>query len=336
MGLEIDFLAIGDSSQGGDAIALRYGNLWGSRAAQTVIIVDGGTAESGQTLVSHVREKFLTNFVDVVISTHPDADHVSGLHTVLDHLQVGQLAIHRPWRRPGDLLPSFTSNRITVGGIGRAISGAVSSARELARLAIRKGVNIIEPFAGMGTADGAVLVLGPNPNDYDSLACKFSEMPAARPRLSPIYEAFAGLTGTRPENDSSVVLLLTVEGRRVLLTADAGLPALHSAVSFARRSGIDLTDLNLFQVPHHGSRRNFDSSILDEIRAPLAVISAPANSEKHPASSVVDAIIMRGVTLYATRGISLLYSHNAPQRAGYGPVQPLSLSLIASLMTAAR
>jgi len=310
--------------------------LWGSRAEQTVMIVDGGTAESGQALVSHVREKFFTNFVDIVISTHPDADHVSGLHAVLDQLQVGQLAIHRPWRRPGDLLPSFTNGRVTVGGIGRAISGAVSSAKELEKLAIAKGAKIIEPFAGMGTADGAILVLGPNSNDYDSLACKFSEMPAARPQLSPIYEAFAGLTGTRPENDSSVILLLTVEGQRVLLTADAGQPALHSAVGVARSREIDLTKLNLFQVPHHGSRRNFDSSILDQIHAPLAVISAPVYSEKHPASSVVDAIIMRGVTLYATRGISLLYSFNAPQRVGYGPVQPLSLSLIASLLTPSR
>jgi beta-lactamase superfamily II metal-dependent hydrolase len=335
MGFEIDFLTVGDSTQGGDAIALRYGNLFGYRHEQKVVIIDGGTTESGTRLVQHIIDKYNTRLVDIVISTHPDNDHVAGLHVVLDQLLVSQLAIHRPWLRPEQLLASFTNSRITLGGVHRAMSSAVSSAKELESLAQKKGVNVIEPFAGVRTSNGELQILGPTLQDYNSLACKFSDMPPASPHRSLIYEALAAaLTGTRPENDSSVITLLTIDGHKVLFTGDAGVPALTSAIAVASGYGIDLANLDLFQVPHHGSRRNFEPSVLNHIAAPLAIISAPIGSDKHPAQSVVDGLIARSISTYATRGTSLWYSWNAPQRIGYGPVYPLVSSSLSQLYLA--
>ena len=41
-GIEIDFLAVGESSRSADAIAIRYGDLQsGDKAKQQVIIIDG-------------------------------------------------------------------------------------------------------------------------------------------------------------------------------------------------------------------------------------------------------------------------------------------------------
>jgi hypothetical protein len=60
MGYEIDFLPVGEESKGGDAIALRYGNLYGSRDEQTVIIVDGGYTDDGEALVKHIVDYYGT------------------------------------------------------------------------------------------------------------------------------------------------------------------------------------------------------------------------------------------------------------------------------------
>jgi hypothetical protein len=60
MGYEVDFQAVGEGERSGDAIALRYGNLNGSRAEQTVITIDGGTLESGDELVKHIRNFYGT------------------------------------------------------------------------------------------------------------------------------------------------------------------------------------------------------------------------------------------------------------------------------------
>jgi hypothetical protein len=45
---EIDFLPVGDGARSGDAIALRYGNLEGTRAEQTVVVIDGGFTDDGR------------------------------------------------------------------------------------------------------------------------------------------------------------------------------------------------------------------------------------------------------------------------------------------------
>src|SRR5580693_2236869 len=89
-GFEIDFLPVGEG-RSGDAIALRFGNLTGERKDQVVVVIDGGFKESGEKLVEHIKSYFNTDYVDTVISTHPDADHASGLSVVLETLSVGQL-----------------------------------------------------------------------------------------------------------------------------------------------------------------------------------------------------------------------------------------------------
>jgi hypothetical protein len=54
MKCEIEFLPVGDSSRAGDAIVVRYGDV----NAYELMVIDGGTVDSGQELVRHVRQYF--------------------------------------------------------------------------------------------------------------------------------------------------------------------------------------------------------------------------------------------------------------------------------------
>src|ERR1022692_3821664 len=103
MGYEIDFLPVGEESSGGDAIALRYGNLHGHRSEQTVIVIDGGYNANGEALVDHIRRYYGTDRVDIVVSTHTDQDHITGLEVVLEKMQVGKLLMHLPWNHSCEL-----------------------------------------------------------------------------------------------------------------------------------------------------------------------------------------------------------------------------------------
>ena len=89
MGYEIDILAVGEGERSGDAIAIRCGNMWGRPDEQSVIVIDGGTIDSGERLVHHIKTVYGTNNVLMVLSTHPDGDHSSGLTVVLEELKVG-------------------------------------------------------------------------------------------------------------------------------------------------------------------------------------------------------------------------------------------------------
>ena len=60
----------------------------------TILIDGGGTQDSGEvgqyTLLPYLKSRGITR-IDLMISTHPDQDHIDGLLTVLDALDVGML-----------------------------------------------------------------------------------------------------------------------------------------------------------------------------------------------------------------------------------------------------
>ncbi|MCY9513330.1 ComEC/Rec2 family competence protein [Paenibacillus apiarius] len=49
------------------------------------ILIDGGDNHKGQTVVDYLEELGVTE-LDVVIATHPDADHIGGLDTVIESI----------------------------------------------------------------------------------------------------------------------------------------------------------------------------------------------------------------------------------------------------------
>ncbi len=142
--------------------------------------------------------------------------------------------------------------------------------------------------------------------------------------------------GTSPENESSVIQLAEICGEKILLTGDAGVGGLNEAHAYATEMGVDLTSpINRFDVPHHGSRRNMSSDVLDTWFGPIleqkaepprftAVISANSNDEDHPRKAVVRALIHRGAKVLQTTG-TVCCHHDGPDRGeGWSPAKPLT------------
>src|SRR5258708_17214674 len=130
---EVDFHQVGTDEKSGDAIALRfsYGPRW------VVVIVDGGFVDIGDQLVQHVQRWYGTNHVDLVISTHPDADHINGLVSVLEGIHVDELFIHLPRQHRSDVS-----------------SWGTEATDDLVHVARRRGVAVPEPLTGQNTFIG--------------------------------------------------------------------------------------------------------------------------------------------------------------------------------------
>src|SRR3954452_12066106 len=99
---ELDLLPVEGSGIGGksgDAITARFTTPTGRQA---VVVVDGGFTDDGERVVDHIQSYYGTSTVDLVISTHPDADHINGLATVLTELDVTELMVHQPWLHTTD------------------------------------------------------------------------------------------------------------------------------------------------------------------------------------------------------------------------------------------
>lgn len=346
MGYEIDFLPVGDGSRSGDAIALRYGNLHGERSEQRVVVIDGGFTDDGEALVELIRSEYGTNRVDIVVSTHPDQDHVCGLEVVLAELEVGELWMHQPWAHSADLAAERRSS-FTKAALPEKVEKSLAGASDLEEIARARGVPIVEPFLGLATGDNTFSIVGPTLAYYEELLTQIKSGRDAA--VLAIREAIAGVvtkvlqfaqetlhietltdSGTvSPQNNSSAICLLRYDGRAMLFTADAGMPALEHALDVLDAAGIS-GKLDWVQVPHHGSRRNVGPSVLDRVLGPTGqsttkgtayVSAASQGAPKHPAKKVTNAFRRRGYEVYGTLGTHIFHRSNSP-RTGQ-PVAPI-------------
>jgi beta-lactamase superfamily II metal-dependent hydrolase len=332
LGIELDFLQVGDGERSGDAIALRYGN---PLTGYEVMIVDGGNKASGEELVRHITGTYGTRTVENVVNTHPDGDHSSGLTEVLENLDVKTLWMHQPWNYAAGLLGQFRDPRFTPGGIETRLREALDAAHGLEKLALAKKISMHEPF--QGSRIGPFLVLSPEKSWYlKDLVPNFARTPDARVPvsgiLSPLFKAAADAASwlaetmtietldesgeTSAQNESNVVLYGNFGGHGVLLTGDSGRIGLTRSILYARGLGISLRGLNCIQVPHHGSKRNVSPSILNEITSLFAIVSVAPRSTTHPRRKVTNAFKRRGAKVYKTNGALLNHVINWTRRPG--------------------
>lgn len=351
MGYEVDFLPVGNGERSGDAIAVRFGNLFGPRREQTVVVIDAGFEESGEDLVEHIETYYKTDYVDIAVSTHPDADHAAGLAVVLERLRVGALWLHLPWEHTEDIARMFKDGRVTDTSVREALRKSLDTARELERLAVRRRIPIMEPFTGVTDATGRIEVLGPTEKFYEDLLPGFRGTPepafrglwakpveAAKELIRRVLERWdlETLTDegeTSAENNSSAILLIQpVDDYYMMFTGDAGIPALTEAAEYLDARGFDFRELKFIQVPHHGGQRNVGPSILNRLIGPklpaegkikTAFVSAAEDGEpKHPSKKVSNAFRRRGAPVHATQGVAKRHRRDAPDR-GWSPSTPL-------------
>lgn len=338
MAYEVDYLPVGNGEGSGDAIILRFGNLQGPRHEQKVVVIDGGFQESGEAIIDHLKHYYNTDTVDLVIATHLDRDHISGLYPVIEKLEVEFLLMHKPWDHAFEIKKYFVNGRITGSGLKEQLEKSLQQAADLESLAVKKGVKIIEPFQGITGYGNIMHVLGPSKQYYESLIPLFKDTPkqidilsqllgSAKSAIEKAAEWLEDNTEidlldddderTNPENNTSAIILFNLDGHKLLFTGDAGKTALHLAADYANGLGISLTDLNFLDVPHHGSKNNISSKVLKRIIAPTAFISASENSRDHPAKKVTNALIKHHAKAYVTRTKTLRHHFNAPTRLGW-------------------
>ena len=117
--------------------------------------------------------------------------------------------------------------------------------------------------------------------------------------LGPVGEHRSGPEGesqeSAEENDSSLVLMVTVRGVRILVTGDVE-PAGQRAIL---ATGADLR-ADVLKLPHHGSGRQ-EPAFVAATHARVAIASAgPDNSYGHPATKTVALVESLGMTLLRT------------------------------------
>lgn len=347
---EIDFLDV-EAKKSGDAIPLRYS----INDKICIHVTDGGFQDTGDTVINHINKYYgAPSYIDAVVVTHPDGDHAGGLRKLFDAYEIGEIWMLRPWLYAGELIDRF-SRFTSVDNLKKRLKELYPNIVALEDLANLHNVPICEPF--QGAVIGKFTVMAPTKDRYLDLIVESDKTPEATVDEQKTFAKAAGQLfekailfiramwgqesfpdeDTSAENNMSVIQYANLCGKSILLTGDAGRAALEEAADFAPHVGLVLPGIDRIQIPHHGSRHNVSTEILDRWLGPIlatkpvgnvphftAIVSAAKVDKDHPRKSVVRAFIHRGGEVITTEGASKRISHNAPRREGWVTAEPLS------------
>jgi len=262
----------------------------------------------------------------------------------------------RPWNYTSELLPRF-ARFTSEENLCKRLKEIYPSIATLESIAVKKGIKISDPF--QGARIGSFVVMAPTKDRYLDLIVESDKTPPPssdnRLNASTAFNRLCEKTmsslsfvralwgeenfsseETSAENATSIVQYANIAGKKILLTGDTDREGLEVAANFAPTIGLSLPGIDRFQVPHHGSRRNLSTELLNRwLGAHLkekpepgaeiftALISASKEDDDHPRKAVVRAMIHRGGKIASTKdGRSFRTSFNAPERKGWVPIKP--------------
>jgi beta-lactamase superfamily II metal-dependent hydrolase len=329
-GIEIDMLSLGDA----DCILVSF---WNGLTAYRVLI-DGGNKGDAPTVREFLRGLNVKS-IDDVLSTHLHDDHSGGLIELLSDtsLAFGKLWCHVPHWHVESMDKVYDALKAAGTSDEAAnIQKSLATAASIFNIAKGRGITHEEPFKGKRL--GNLEVCSPTEEFYNGLVAEITDAGKikAEDAAQVRYDIQTTLEGamsksilggalsgssllpdphTTPENESSAVTGTTYDGKVFLFTADAGTCALTNVAKNYKVAGI-----HWMQIPHHGSRRNLNESLIETFVPTIAYVSAGGN-DKHPRHAVVNAFKKLGSHVYSTHyptpGHLKYYVGTVPARTGY-------------------
>lgn len=341
--LEIDLLPVERGNHSGDCIALRYGNLEKGGKEQTVIVIDGGYSSNAEVLKRHLKKYYKCTIngkvhINIVFLSHPDQDHVEGLAKLFedDEVVVDNLVTMIPWRV---MTPQwFHDGRITQKSLDKKLEDAFNPLLSLEKLAEKKKVTIITTtkLSNPCIFNGATMTtLGPELTFYKECVANSKKTPDKAEHIRSLKESTFSADNdneepyvrgqikwddtecTSPINESSHIMLFEYEDHKILFCGDAGKVALKKAIKYAEDNNIDLSNIDIIKMPHHGSRKNVNPTIMDTFahKGCRCYISCKDGDEgHHPSKRLVNMLLEKGFSVHTTSGATLHKGWNAPDR----------------------
>jgi len=292
----------------GDCILIEYGK---DKSSLHRILIDGGTKGTYKYLKQRILQIPKEQRVfDLLVITHIDADHIAGILKLLDKDELN-ITFKDIWFNGYKHLSKSKPRGV---GQGELLSKYLSSDKlPWNRLFKGKAVRVrgrkfkpIKLYGGM-----EITLLSPTKKalqklfplwqkEIKKLKEKLNSTPvnAPKPKSKPKidieqlaatpYEADNSVT-----NQSSIAFIASYEGKNMLFGADATQEVLLNSIK-KYRPKCQALYLDLFKVPHHGSRNNISKEMLDRIKCGRYLISTSGAIYNHPDLEAVAKIIKYG------------------------------------------
>ena len=339
----VRFFHVGNDTKGGDAILIE---LFDERDNPFVILIDGGYTETGEKICQYIKTKYNNPVIHLMINTHPDIDHTSGLRTILenDDIEVKRIVMNRPWKDAGLKPEHFKDGRITKNSLAERLRDAFTMADDIEYIAQKRRIYVYRAFQGCNLVPDVLTVLSPAQASYKKFLLASEKTPESfvdelnkkSYKKVDLEEETYDENGTinwfdeeetSEVNQTSLVLSLKIGEEHFLLTGDAGKATLTNALEFYENLHRDNSsrDFTVIQLPHHGSRKNINPDILNRFSPASYIISCPPDgmNEGHPSRRLINKIleIEKGAKIFITgehnfvfcKGIAIAATPQKPQ-----------------------
>lgn len=273
-------------ARNGDCIHIRFF----SQGTWFNIVIDSGPGScSGQfgDLLEDIQER--DEAVDLLCFTHIDDDHIRAAEKVLCRRAFDASCIKMIWL---NLPPSVTSHISTQSELDYCRT-SVSTACDLwIAIGAKRIPCLTTVTAGMQIRLGDAIadVLLPNQPRLDAYYRKWEQEEQALRNRGQYTLTSIGTPDTSPPNGSSIVLMLTIGGKKLLFTGDAFAEDLTGAARL--HAGED--GFCLVKLPHHGSDSNISMEMLDSFQCSHFLISTDQRPGR-PSQAAIDLLADYGI-----------------------------------------
>lgn len=224
------------------------------------VLIDGGPNDSVLTCLSE-KMPFWDRKLEVVVLTHPQSDHLTGLLAVLARYKVEYF-----------LLPPAGNE-----------SAGYSQLVQLVKL--DQSLKIKNVYQDDSIKLGGLV-----------LKTLWPEKDWALAQLdTPGSPLVLSASTSRNLNDFSLVFHLKFGDFDALLTGDADLRVQDEILA-----EISIPQVEVLKVPHHGSKYAFNMGFLEKVKPQLAVISVGRNSFGHPSEEVIKKLRKKEIKILRT------------------------------------
>lgn len=289
----VNILDVGDA----DAIVINYKD---ENLRWWTIVVDAGNVGDGKLVKNYIKHISNGNYIiDYAVCTHPDKDHKGGFFDLFADANVvisnfvfanPETILSADWRRL-----QFETGLLVQQG-KETYNHPNDSSKNLIDIIRQNRTQIYDWSYNLDFIGVPLKIVGPTEqflkDSVYEMALHFAEL--SDETDAELYNEDETLTDDEaksvmdteqedsPTNKASLILLFHPAHRKFLLAGDACAKSIHDIVD---AYGDEIKGCT-FKVPHHGSKHNLTTEVIDLLAPSSATISCKG-SKKHPNSGVV-------------------------------------------------
>lgn len=317
----------------GDCLVVTYGD---SQAPKRILI-DGGRKATYDYLRDYLKALPENERVfELLIVSHVDRDHIEGILNLVDDPQI-PVSFRDVWFNgyhhlndgEFEVFSAVQGEVLTAELVKRAKAGEWQwngwFGDDYKRAAALPGDNSLLHIPLDG--EMVLTLLSPSRNKLTELIpeweekCREAGLVAGEAAQDPAPEGFEFFSAididvlaeepfeadhSKP-NGSSIAVLAQYGGKKALLAGDSHVDLLEASIEQLRVSDTPL-EIDLFKLPHHGSRKNLSKSLLQSLRCKNYLVSTNGSYFDHP-----DPVAMSRLIKYGGQDMHIWFNYSSTE-----------------------